>query len=128
MWLSQHFRFERPARRALLVHLPVAALFSLGHIALITAVQLVARVVGRPHVRLGPEFEQAALTYLDWEMMTYWAIAGAQSRRPLLPRVARPRRSARRSSRRSSIEARMATLQQQLQPHFLFNTLHAISR
>ncbi len=33
----------------------------------------------------------------------------------------------RRSSRRGSIEAQLQALQQQLHPHFLFNTLHAIS-
>src|SRR5262249_60714025 len=40
IWLSQHFRFERQGLiRAVLVHLPSVAIFSLGHIAAMAAVQ-----------------------------------------------------------------------------------------
>ena len=62
----------------------------------------------------------------DWEMMTYWAIVGVQ------PRAALPPRGPGRALRAAQLETRLAeaqlqALQRQLHPHFLFNTLNAIS-
>jgi two-component system, LytTR family, sensor kinase len=127
VWLSQHFRFERHGLgRALLVHLPGVALFSLSHIAVITAVQWwLAMSAGRPF-EWGPEFRHAALTNLPWEMITYSAIA-AVSHAVLYYRETRDRAARATQIEAQLIKVRMVTLQQQLQPHFLFNTLHAIS-
>ena len=72
------------------------------------------------------EVLRSALQNFDWEMITYWAIVGLSHARPLLPRVARPR-AARIAARDKLVEAQLKALQQQLHPHFLFNTLHAIS-
>jgi two-component system LytT family sensor kinase len=127
VWLSQHFRFERKGLfRAILIHLPSAALVSLAHIGAMTVVQWYLAVSeGRPF-SLPLEFKRSALLHVDWEMMTYWAIAG------LSHAVLYYRESRDRAIRSSQLEARliaaqMAALRQQLQPHFLFNTLHAIS-
>src|SRR5918992_5949178 len=70
--------------------------------------------------------QRSAFLYLDWEMMTYWAMVGL-SHALLYYRESRARavRSAQLETR--LVEAQMKTLQQQLHPHFLFNTLHAIS-
>ncbi len=62
----------------------------------------------------------------DWEMMTYWAIAGL-SHAVLYYRESRDRALRASQLETKLVEARMAALQHQLQPHFLFNTLHAIS-
>jgi two-component system, LytTR family, sensor kinase len=127
VWLSQHFRFERQGlTRAALVHLPSVALFSLAHIAAMTAARWwLAAADGRPY-DWASEFGRSALLHIDWEMMTYWAIAG------LSHAVLYYRESRDRAVRASQLETRlvaaqMAALRQQLQPHFLFNTLHAIS-
>jgi two-component system LytT family sensor kinase len=127
VWLSQHYRFERQGLvRAILIHLPSVAVFSLAHIALMTTAQWwLAPAGGRPYPWWS-EFRGSALKNFDWEMMTYWAIAGL-SHAVLYYRESRDR--AVRSSQLETrlIAAQMAALRQQLQPHFLFNTLHAIS-
>ncbi len=127
VWLSQHFRFERPGLpTALLVHLPAVALFSLGHLAVMTGVHWwLAMAAGRTF-DWGAEFGHATLTSLAAEMITYSAIAAA-SQAVLYYRETRDRAARATQIEAQLIEVRMATLQQQLQPHFLFNTLHAIS-
>ena len=125
--LSQRFRLERQGLgRAVLVHLPAVAVYSLAHIAAMGAVQwwLVTHD-GRPF-SWWYEVKRSALQNFDWEMMTYWAIAGLSH---ALLYYGESRRRALRASQLETrlVEAQMAALQQQLQPHFLFNTLHAIS-
>lgn len=127
IWLSQHFRFERQALgRALAVHLPSVVLFSLAHIALLQAMQWWIALSQDRAFAWWPEVTRSVLLSFDWEMMTYWAIVGI-SHAVLYYRESRDR--AVRASRLETqlVEARLAALQQQLHPHFLFNTLHAIS-
>jgi len=127
VWLSQHFRFERKGLvRAILIHLPSVALFSLAHIAaMATARWWLAVADGRAFAWV-TEFWKAALLNFDWEMMTYWAIAGL-SHAVLYYRESRDRAVRASQLETRLIAAQMAALRQQLQPHFLFNTLHAIS-
>jgi two-component system, LytTR family, sensor kinase len=127
VWLSQHFRLERQGLLlAVLVHLPGVALFSFAHIAAMGALQWwLAASAGRSF-SWWLEVERSALQNFDWEMMTYWAIAGL-SHAVLYYRASRDRELRASQLETRLIEAQMATLQQQLQPHFLFNTLHAIS-
>ncbi len=127
VWLSQHYRFERGGlTRAVLVHLPSVTVFSFGHIAAMGAVQWwIAATAGRTFP-WWEEVQRSVLQYIDWEMMTYWAIAG------LSHAVLNYRESKDRAVRASQLETRLVeaqlqTLQQQLHPHFLFNTLHAVS-
>ncbi len=66
------------------------------------------------------------LTNLDWALMTYTSIIG------LSYALAYYRESQERSLRAAHletrlVEARLRTLEAELHPHFLFNTLHAIS-
>jgi len=125
VWLSQHFRFERQGLiRALLIHLPSVVVFSFAHIAAMAGVQwwLMATHVDPWWV----EVKRSALQHFDWEMMTYWAIAGL-SHAVLYYRESRDRALHASQLETQLVEAQMAALQHQLQPHFLFNTLHAIS-
>jgi two-component system LytT family sensor kinase len=126
-WLSQHFRFERNAlRRALIVHVPSVLIFSFAHIAAMQAAQWwIAASEGLTFSWL-IEVQRAALQNFDWEMMTYWAIAGI-SHAVLYYRESRDRAVRASQLETRLVEAQLKTLQQQLQPHFLFNTLHAIS-
>lgn len=127
IWLSQHFRFERQGLwRAVLVHLPSVVLFSLGHIAAMTGVQWwFARAQGRLF-SWWSEAQSTALLNFDWEMMTYWTIVGL-SHAILYYRESRDRALRTSQLEMRLVEAQLKTLQQQLHPHFLFNTLHAIS-
>ena len=127
VWLSQHFRLERQGLlRAVAVHLPSVVLFSLTHIAAMAALAWwLAIATGRPYA-WWTEVQRNTLQNFDWEMMTYWAIAGL-SHAVLYYRESRARALRTAQLETKLIEAQMRTLQQQLQPHFLFNTLHAIS-
>jgi signal transduction histidine kinase len=127
IWLSQHFRFERQGLwRAVLVHLPSVIVFSLTHILTMSGVQWwIARAQGRPFP-WWEEAQRSAILNFDWEMMTYWTIVGL-SHAVLYYRESKDRalRTAQLETR--LVEAQLRALQQQLHPHFLFNTLHAIS-
>jgi two-component system LytT family sensor kinase len=127
IWLSQHFRFERQGIwRALLVHVPSVVVFSLTHIVTMTGVQWwLARSQERPY-SWWPEAQRSALLNFDWEMMTYWTIVGL-SHAVLYYRESRNRAMRAVQLEARLVEAQLKALQQQLQPHFLFNTLHAIS-
>jgi two-component system, LytTR family, sensor kinase len=127
VWLSQHFRLERQSLLlAIVIHVPGVALFSFAHIAVMGAVQWwLAATAGRS-LSWWLEVKRSTLQNFDWEMMTYWAIAGL-SHAVLYYRESRDRAVRASQLETRLIEAQMATLQQQLQPHFLFNTLHAIS-
>jgi two-component system, LytTR family, sensor kinase len=127
VWLSQHFRLERQGLLlAVLVHLPGVALFSFAHIAAMGALQWwLAASAGRSF-SWWLEVKRSALQNFDWEMMTYWAIAGL-SHAVLYYRASRDRELRASQLETRLIEAQMATLQQQLQPHFLFNTLNTIT-
>src|SRR3954471_22032094 len=125
VWLSQHFRFERQGLvRAILVHVPSVALFSFAHIAVMAGAQWWLFSTHRDP--WWAEVKRSALLNFDWEMMTYWAIAGL-SHAVLYYRESRERALRGSQLETELVEARMAALQHQLQPHFLFNTLHAIS-
>src|SRR3954466_3234253 len=76
VWLSQHFRFERQGLvRAVFVHLPSVALFSFAHIAAMAGVQWWLSTADRSS-SWWVGVQRSALMNFDWEMMTYWAIAG----------------------------------------------------
>jgi signal transduction histidine kinase len=127
VWLSQHFRFEKGGLlRAIGVHLPAVAIFSFGHVAAMQGVQWWMAISEGREFPWWLSVQRAALQNIDWEMMTYWTIVGI-SHAVLYYRESRDRevRAAQLETRLA--EAQLKTLQQQLHPHFLFNTLHAIS-
>jgi signal transduction histidine kinase len=127
IWLSQHFRIERGTLlRAAAVHLPGVVIFSLAHIAGMEGVNWwLAQTDGRDY-DWWKQVQRGAVLYFDWEMMTYWAIVGL-SHALLYYRDAKARAIRSAQLETKLVEAQLDRLQQQLQPHFLFNTLHAIS-
>ena len=127
VWLSQRFRFEwQGLIRALAVHLPSVAVFSLGHIAAIGGVQWWLASVADGPFDWWDEVQRTALQYFDWEMMTYWTIVGL-SHAVLYYHESRERAVRASKLETRLVEAQLKALQHQLHPHFLFNTLHAIS-
>ncbi len=127
IWISQHFKMERGGLlRAAAVHLPGVVVCSLVHIAgMETLHWWLANVEGRDYAWWA-HVQRSAVLYFDWEMMTYWAIVGL-SHALLYYRESRARAVRAAVLETKLAEAQLATLQQQLHPHFLFNTLHAIS-
>jgi signal transduction histidine kinase len=62
----------------------------------------------------------------EWEVLLYWGLVGVSHAAHFYGELkARELRESRLQT--SLVEARLESLQRQLQPHFLFNTLHAIA-
>ncbi len=127
VWLAQHVQFARGSLvRAVAVHVPAVVAFSFTHIAGMEAVHWwVARSQGKSYA-WWTQVQRSAFLYLDWEMMTYWAIVGL-SHALLYYRESRARELRAAQLETRLVAAQLSSLQQQLHPHFLFNTLHAIS-
>ena len=127
LWLSRRFRFERGRLvPAVAVHLPAVVMFAFAHIAAMEAVHWwLAYSAGKTY-SWWSQVQRAGLLYVDWEMMTYWAIVGL-SHALMYYRDSQSRTLRAMQLETKLVEAQLSTLQQQLHPHFLFNTLHAIS-
>jgi signal transduction histidine kinase len=128
LWLSRRYRFERVTwRRAAAVHAVAVVVFVLAHAVLtVTVRELLAGFFG---FRLGSwwaEFQRLFFLNFDWEMMTYWAVAGLSHALDYQDE-AQERALAAARLETALAEAQLQALQRQLHPHFLFNTLHTIS-
>lgn len=122
LWLASRFRFERSRWLVSLpVHLAAGVAFALAH-------ALLDHLAGRaipslPEVSLSLPF---FVGRLHGNLLTYLAIVVGWN-------VVQTYRTARERDVRASrlearlAEARLSALKMQLHPHFLFNTLHAIS-
>ena len=114
--------------RALVTHAFAALAFSVVH----TAIMFGVRAAVWPELRTLPPaawLNVAQSTYLrnlDWTLMTYAAIVGlSYALNYYRESQARALKAAQLET--SLVEARLKTLEAELHPHFLFNTLHAIS-
>jgi two-component system LytT family sensor kinase len=118
LWLARRFPFERGRwMRALVAHFPAGLVLSFAKTALDVEV---AQQVIRGSRNAVP------VVQLHLNALTYAVIVGAGHAAAAL------RRARERELRASRAEAQLANaqlqaLRMQLQPHFLFNTLHAIS-
>lgn len=127
MWLGRRFRFDRQGwKTAIAVHLPASLVITATHLALIGALRFYLQTLRGGSPLLWNSIVDSFFRTLDQFMMVYWALIGLQHAVDYY-RQARVRevRSARLEAR--LMESQLQALQQQLQPHFLFNTLHAIS-
>ncbi|MDQ3070448.1 MAG: histidine kinase [Acidobacteriota bacterium] len=135
--LSEHVRIDRRMwKRPAAIHFVAMVIFCAAHIALTTsaAVATSRRVMeqraaeGRPYTPViwSTEYRLSFFRFLDWELLGYAAIAGL-SHAVFFSREAHRRELRGAQLEKHLVEAQLQTLQRQLQPHFLFNTLHAIS-
>jgi two-component system, LytTR family, sensor kinase len=127
--LGARFRLEG-ARwlRALALHALFACSFSVLHCACMIATRLLLfENAGKfPTVPWTMFVQRRFLENLDWTLMVYSSVLG------LSYALAYYRESQARAVKEAQletrlVEARLRTLEAELQPHFLFNTLHAIS-
>ena len=112
---------------ALAVHVPGVFVVTAAHVVLAVSSQTaIVWLVGQEQRSWTAEAQRMFFNNFDWEMMTYWAIVG-------LSHALRYHNEAQDRALRASqlethlVEAQLQALQRQLQPHFLFNTLHTIS-
>ena len=133
LWLSRTIRFTREtAIAASIVHVVAAFSLTIAHCVFAGTVRwAVFHMSGQPV--LGPGGGQwlsavkiVALFSFEWEVLLYGGLVAMhhaiRSQRELQQRaITESRLEAR------LIEAQLESLQRQLQPHFLFNTLHAVA-
>ncbi len=128
-WLSARFRLDSVHwPRAVAMHAFAAVVFSFIHFAAMLGVRLALwpELLKRPLPAFLAWAQSSYLTNLDWALMTYAAIVG------LSYALGYYRESQARALKAVNLEARLMearlkTLEAELHPHFLFNTLHAIS-
>jgi hypothetical protein len=109
VWLARRFPIERAGvRLSLAVHLPACLAFSIAH-ALLYAAMCYAR----------PALFHVMYLRFHPNLITYFAIVGFTQAFDYLHKV--------RVRDRELAETKLELLRAQLHPHFLFNTLHAIS-
>ena len=127
VWLAARFRFE-PGRiaRALLVHIPAALVFPIIHFAATALVS--APLLGVPAVpgQLGDTLARLATIYFVVDIFFYAALVGGYYSIDLYHQLQERALAASRLET-SLAQANLQALKMQLQPHFLFNTLNAIS-
>ena len=127
--IAYRFPLDGPGwLRALAVHALAALTFSVIHLGAMVAMSPVwpghvVPIYGRSWTAA---VQRLYLMNLDWALMTYSAIVGASYA------LTYYRESRGRAIRAAHLETRLAqarlkTLEAELHPHFLFNTLHAIS-
>ena len=127
--LAERFRIRRAGRgTTLVVHISGVVLFATIVWIGLLAVRYTMLPADRwpPPQRLWTFAQRQFFTNLDWSLMTYAALAG------LGLAAAFHHESRERAVRAAQletrlVEARLQTLEAQLHPHFLFNTLNAIS-
>ena len=129
VWAARRFPFDAGHRvRAMLVHSVGALTFAAVHFIALTGVRFILWDNGGKWVGAtwGQYFQRHIFEQLDWSLMVYAVIVGVGHA------IAFYHESQQRKLRAAQletqvVEARLKTLEAELHPHFLFNTLHAIS-
>jgi signal transduction histidine kinase len=124
--LASRYPFRRGhISRFLLVHVSAVLVYSIMNIAAMFATRFALGV--QPDSRgLWWTIRVEYLRQLDWMLMTYWFVVG-------VTHALEFRRESERRALDSAqletrlVEAQLQSLQRQLHPHFLFNTLNAIA-
>ena len=133
VWLAQRYRFESAMwRRSVIAHLGGLTTFVIASAVILIVTQALiypewtkVDMSGKP-MTWWTFSQRHFFTNLDWCMMTYCAIVGLTNGVDYYHQAReRTVRSAQLETK--LVEAQLKTLQGQLHPHFLFNTLHAIS-
>lgn len=127
VWLGRRYRLERQHLAGrLALHVPASLLFAMLHKAIygIAILHIRAQASGSPVT--GEAFFQQVMTFLDYGVLLYWMIISIDYA------VDYYRRYQEKALRAAQLETQLAhaqlqALKMQLQPHFLFNTLNAIS-
>ena len=128
LWLTARFPFDRATwKRAIPIHIAGVFIVTSAHVVLTVVLRMATYwAIGESLDTWLHEAQEMLFLNFDWEMMTYWTIVGVGTALKYLHEAqARELNAAQLETR--LLEARLQTLQRQLQPHFLFNTLNTIS-
>jgi anti-sigma regulatory factor (Ser/Thr protein kinase) len=127
VWAGRRLPIQRPhAVRNAVLHLFWSVAIALAHLFVSLSLAWVTDPAGRSAPTFGAFFQMRLYFWFHVELLIYWAILGFSLA------VDYYRQSRRREVREAQLEARLAhakleALKMQLHPHFLFNTLNAVS-
>lgn len=124
-WLARRFPLEKEKLpKSLLVHISAGALFSVSWMV----IRALVEELKHPDIAVSfaAAFSHALVATFVFNLMVYWVVVS------ITHTVSYYRKYQERELRASELERRLSdaklqALQMQLNPHFLFNTLHAIS-
>jgi two-component system LytT family sensor kinase len=117
--LARRFPLDAHGWRNVLLHLMFGVIASALHVALWTVLTITVQPYdGMTNLEFGPSFTVAAMARVPVEVIIYLGTVAAVYALELRERSTR--------LETSLAQARLHALELQLQPHFLFNTLHAI--
>ncbi len=127
VWLGRRFRIDRvPKARSLLVHLFAGLIVALVHSAAATFASIA--LFGEPIT--WAHWYETFIRWLawssPWSLVIYWIVLAVSYAWDYYGR-ARSEQLRATSLESQFAKAQLETLKQQLQPHFLFNTLNSIS-
>jgi hypothetical protein len=126
-WLGKRFRLER--RRWIassLVHLVCGTLVAVGDLALVTAINQYFGPTVSYVGSFAEVYPRIVLRYFHFAFIIYWVIVAAAHAVEYY-RSDRNRELQTLRLQSELTQAQLAALRMQLQPHFLFNTLHTIA-
>jgi signal transduction histidine kinase len=128
LWLTKRFPFDRAAwKMSIPIHIVGVVVAVSLHVALTVALRIWTYwAFGESLDTWLHEAQEMFILNFDWEMMTYWTIVGVGTALRYLHEARAKELNAVQLETRL-VEARLHTLQRQMQPHFLFNTLNTIS-
>ncbi len=127
VWLVRRFRIDRTTwPKSVPVHLAASFLFSLLYVILRAWVGQMEDWVSRSGIPFVEAFQPLLFKVFHFNLLIYWAILAVAHAFDFY-REARERELRTSELERHLAQARLQALQMQLNPHFLFNTLHAIS-
>jgi two-component system LytT family sensor kinase len=128
LWLTKRFPFDRASwKTSIPIHVVGVVVAVSLHVVSTVAVRMGTYwVIGESLDTWLHEAQEMFIVNFDWEMMTYWTIVGVGTALKYLHEARAKELNAVQLETRL-VEARLHTLQRQMQPHFLFNTLNTIS-
>ena len=129
VWAARRFPFDTGHKlRAVIAHSIGALTFAMIHFVGITSMRFLLWTDGGkwPSVPWSAYFQRRIFEQLDWSLMVYAVVVGV-SHAIALYHESQERKLKAAQLETRLVEARLKTLEAELHPHFLFNTLHAIS-
>jgi signal transduction histidine kinase len=128
LWLSRRFPLDKQSWRVSVpVHVAGVFVATTLHVVMAVSTGMATHwAIGDSTSSWRAEAQRMYFLNFDWEMMTYWAIVGL-SHALAYHREAQTRALKASQLETRLVEAQLQSLQRQMQPHFLFNTLNTIS-